>query len=75
MMEHNRDKVIGTSLAACFSECGTDKPLSEEEVVKTEGPVNVTVGGVIWKIVNKRVSDTKYGRTTIPTSFRPASAA
>ena len=56
-IEHNRDKVIGTILTAGFSEFGTDEPLSEEEVAKTEGPFNVTLGGVIWKIVNKRVSD------------------
>ena len=56
-IEHNRDKVIGTILTAGFSEFGTDKPLSEEEVAEIEGPFNVTLGGVIWKIVNKRVSD------------------
>jgi hypothetical protein len=56
-IEHNRDRVIGTILTAGFSEFGTDKLLTEEEVRGTEGPFNVTLGGVIWKIVNKNISN------------------
>ena len=55
-IEHNRDKVIGTILTAGFSEFGTDKSLTEEEVIKLEGPFNVTLGGVIWRVVNERVA-------------------
>ena len=56
-IEHNRDRVIGTILTAGFSEFGSDKPLTEEEVREMNGPFNVTLGGVIWKIVNKQISD------------------
>jgi len=56
-IEHNREKVIGTILTAGFSEFGTDTPLTEEEVSKLEGPFNVTLGGVIWKMVNKGISE------------------
>ena len=56
-IEHNREKVIGTILTAGFSEFGTDKPLTEEEVSKMEGPFNVTLGAVIWKMVNKGISN------------------
>ena len=56
-IEHNRDRVIGTILTAGFSEFGTDKPLTEEEVAEQEGPFNVTLGGVIWKVVNERVAN------------------
>ena len=55
-IEHNRDKVIGTILTAGFSEFGTDKPITEEEAKELEGPFNVTLGGVIWRIVNERVA-------------------
>ena len=55
-IEHNRDKVIGTILTAGYSEFGTDKPLTEEEVKNTKGPFNVTLGGVIWKSVNEEVA-------------------
>ena len=56
-IEHNRDRVIGTILTAGFSEFGTDKPLTEEEVKEIKGPFNVTLGGVIWKVVNQRIAD------------------
>jgi len=56
-IEHNRDRVIGTILTAGFSEFGTDKPLTEEEVKEIKGPFNVTLGGVVWKVVNQRIAD------------------
>jgi len=56
-IEHNRDKVIGTILTAGFSEFGTDRPLTEEEVKETKEPFNITLGGVIWKVVNQRIAD------------------
>ena len=56
-IEHNRDRVIGTVLTAGFSEFGTDKPMTEEEIKEVKGPFNVTLGGVIWKVVNKNIAD------------------
>lgn len=56
-IEHNRDRVIGTILTAGFSEFGTDRPLSEEEVAGANGPFNVTLGGVIWRVVNSNLAD------------------
>ena len=56
-IEHNRDRVIGTILTAGFSEFGTDKPLTEEQVKDLKGPFNVTLGGVIWKVVNSNIAN------------------
>ena len=56
-IEHNRDRVIGTILTAGFSEFGTDKPLTEEQVKDLKGPFNVTLGGVIWKVVNSNLAN------------------
>ena len=56
-IEHNRQKVIGTILTAGFSEFGTDKPLTEEQVKDIKGPFNVTLGGVVWRIVNSDLTD------------------
>jgi hypothetical protein len=56
-VEHNRDRVIGTLLTAGFSEFGTDKPLTEDEIKGTKNPFNVTLGGVIWKVVNPNMAD------------------
>ena len=56
-IEHNRERVIGTILTAGFSEFGTDKPLTEAEVKEKDSPFNVTLGGVIWKVVNNDLAD------------------
>jgi hypothetical protein len=56
-VEHNRDRIIGTILTAGFSEFGTDRPMTEEQASKMSGPFNVTLGGVIWRIVNSDMAD------------------
>ncbi len=56
-LEHNRQRVIGVILNAGFSEFGSDLPLTEEQVKGSNAPFNVTLGGVIWKIVNPQLSD------------------
>lgn len=56
-IEHNRTRVIGVVLTAGYSEFGTDKPLSEEDIINTDTPFNVTLGGVVWKVVNSDVAD------------------
>lgn len=48
--------MVGVILAAGFSEFGTDKPIKKEDVEGNE-PFNITLGGVIWKVVNSRVAD------------------
>lgn len=56
-IEHNRQKVIGTILTAGFSEFGSDKPLTKEQVAANKGPFNITLGGVVWKIVNSDLAE------------------
>jgi len=56
-VEHNRKHVIGTILTAGFSEFGTDRPLSIEDVKNTDAPFNVTLGGVVWKVVDSIIAD------------------
>ena len=55
-VEHNRQKVVGTILVAGFSEFGTDMPLTEEHVKTMPGPFNITLGGVVWKVVNNELA-------------------
>jgi hypothetical protein len=57
-IEHNRANVVGVILSAGFSEFGTDLPLTEEQVKDKKEPYNITLGGVVWKIVNKDLVDT-----------------
>lgn len=56
-VEHNRERVVGTILTAGYSEFGTDKPLSEDEVKELNGPFNITLGGVVWKLVNSHLAE------------------
>ena len=60
--EHNRERVVGVSLTAGFSEFGTDAPLAKEQVFSNSkifktGPFNITLGGVFWKVVNNDLAD------------------
>ena len=56
-IEHNRQRVIGTILTAGFSEFGTDTPLEEEKILESKDPFNITLGGIVWKVVNTDLSD------------------
>ena len=56
-IEHGRDKVIGVILTVGYSEFGTDSPLSEDKVKDVDSPFNVTLGGVLWKLVNGEIAD------------------
>lgn len=56
-VEHNRQKVIGMILSAGFSSFGTDQPLTEEQVKGMTEPFNITLGGVVWRIVCPDLSD------------------
>jgi len=56
-VEHSRDRVIGTILTASFSEFGTDKLLTAEQAKEMNGPFNITLGGVVWKVVNSQLAD------------------
>ena len=56
-LEHQRERVVGCILSAGFSEFGTDKPMTEEEAKGSNQPYNVTLGGVIWKVVNNDLAD------------------
>lgn len=56
-IEHDRKKVIGVILTAGFSEFGTDKPLTKEQIKDTKDPFNITLGGVLWRVVNDNLTD------------------
>jgi len=55
-IEHNREKLIGVILTAGFSEFGTDQPIAEEQVVDRKEPFNITLGGLVWKVVNTELA-------------------
>lgn len=51
-IEHNRKVVVGVCTGYGFSEFGTSKPLTLEEVKAMKDPFNVVLSGYVWKIVN-----------------------
>ena len=42
---------------AGFSKFGSDEPMAEEEAKSTTGPFNVTLGGVVWRVVNEQLAN------------------
>ena len=51
-IEHNRKVVVGVCTGYGFSEFGSSKPLTFEEVKARKDPFNVVLSGYVWKIVN-----------------------
>lgn len=56
-IEHNRKQVIGCILSASFSKFGSNESLAELDVKEMKTPFNITLGGVIWKIVDRDIAD------------------
>ena len=48
--------MVGAILTAGFSEFGTDKQITAEELKDHKGPFNITLGGIVWKIVNSNLA-------------------
>jgi len=51
-IEHNRKVIVGVCTGYGFSEFGSSKPLTLEEVKAMKDPFNVVLSGYVWKIVN-----------------------
>jgi hypothetical protein len=56
-LEHKRHACIGVILTSNFSEFGTEKLLTEDQVKNLTTPFNITLGGVIWKIANPEIAE------------------
>ncbi|NBV11202.1 MAG: hypothetical protein EBS04_07055, partial [Chitinophagia bacterium] len=56
-IEHNRSQVIGCILSSNFSKFGSNETLNESDVKSMKTPFNITLGGVIWKVVNRDLAD------------------
>lgn len=56
-VEHNRKQVIGCIVSASFSKFGSNESLAEIDVNSMKTPFNITLGGVIWKVVDRDLAD------------------
>lgn len=56
-LEHNRSLIVGVILTAGFTEYGTNKILTEDQVKGMTDPFNMSVGGLVYKINNPTFAD------------------
>jgi hypothetical protein len=55
-VEHDRKNVVGVNLTASFSKFGTDVKLEEADIIGQKFPFNITLGGIVWKIVDNKLA-------------------
>lgn len=55
-LEHDRKTIVGFITGYGFSEFGTDRPLTPEEVIGSIKPYNVVLSGFVWKTANPEFS-------------------
>lgn len=55
-LEHRRDHCVGYCVSANLSRFGTNEIISEEEALK-EDIVNVSIGMIVWKILDSDLTD------------------
>ena len=56
-LEHHRQNIKGVILTANITEIGTDNILSEDQVKDSLKPFNITVGGVLWRVVDSDLAN------------------
>ena len=56
-VEHDRTKVVGCILTANFSKFGNNESLAELDVKDMKEPFYITLGGVMWKIINPQLAN------------------
>ena len=56
-IEHDRTKVIGCILTANFSKFGSNESLAELDIKEMKEPFYITLGGVMWKIINPQLAN------------------
>lgn len=56
-LAHHRQNIKGVILTANITEIGTDNILSENDVKDSLKPFNITVGGILWRVVDSDLAD------------------
>lgn len=63
-IEHNKQKIVGHIVSAGFNSWGENVPLTNDEVLQTNGLVNLALGAVIYKLVDPKFTDLVYRSTS-----------
>lgn len=56
-IEHKKEKVVGHILTSAFSEYGSNRIITEEELIDNNNPFNISLGAVVYKFVNKEFAN------------------
>ena len=56
-IEHNRDQVVGHIVSSGFSSFIDSTIMSEEQVLETKEPVNISLAAVVYKMANSSLAD------------------
>lgn len=56
-LEHKSEKIVGHIIKAGWSSFGGNQILSDQEVNGMKEPFNLTLGGVVYRLVNERFAD------------------
>lgn len=63
-IEHNKQKIVGHIVSAGFNSWGENLPLSNQEVLDSNGLINLALGAVVYKLVDPRFTDLVYKSTS-----------
>lgn len=56
-LAHKRDVVRGVILSSNLTEFGTDNLIDEETAASLHSPFNVTIGAILWKVVDENLAE------------------
>lgn len=65
--DHDREKVCGVVLYPGFSAFGSNVPMTLEEAMAAQEPINMSFAGVLWKVINPLLA--KYIASTDESSL------
>lgn len=54
--EHKRERVVGHLVSAALSDFETSEIISSEDAIASKRPFNISVGGVVYRVVDKEIS-------------------
>lgn len=63
-IEHNKKQIVGHIVSAGFSSWNENIPMTSQEVVETNGLVNLSLGAVIYKLIDPKFTDLVYKSTS-----------
>lgn len=68
-IEHNKKQIVGHIVSAGFSSWGSNVPMSNQEVIEANGLINLSLGAVIYKLVDPKFTDLIYKSTSEDSGF------